>query len=351
VPPRRARAKVAIEIGKRGPPCADRAARQPRSENGRTPPASGAGPACHSAASCVSVVGAMRSGNASSSGVLPPQQRTNASLLWQKDRDFHCSGRYSGQRSRPPYASQCDRDAPDDGNTADRRGVGACCSWAVAFTVAVALGGQRLFQKLGGEHDVARSAFGKALLVVKLIGMLAHVPHSLARQTTSFPVSSSLRSATVWVSLMMSSSFSFFFAMRLPPAFTVTFPDVRCRWLVSGSIDIPQARLLRYFRELLTELNMLFRLEPMPLTTARMTIEIPAAINPYSIAVAPALHFGLRPANAPGRKVPNAEVVTRLRSRFEASRLRGFSRRGHQTGPAGPVRANTRLRTGRVQKI
>jgi hypothetical protein len=150
---------------------------------------------------------------------------------------------------------------------------------------------------------------------------------------------------------MMSSSFSFFFAMRLPPAFTVTFPDVRCRWLVSGSIDIPQARLLRYFRELLTELNMLFRLEPMPLTTARMTIEIPAAINPYSIAVAPALHFGLRPANAPGRKVPNAEVVTRLRSRFEASRLRGFSRRGHQTGPAGPVRANTRLRTGRVQKI
>jgi hypothetical protein len=42
-----------------------------------------------------------------------------------------------------------------------------------------------------------------------------------------------------------------------------------------------------YFSELLTELNMVFRLLPRPLTAARIAIEMPAAIRPYSIAVAP----------------------------------------------------------------
>lgn len=44
---------------------------------------------------------------------------------------------------------------------------------------------------------------------------------------------------------------------------------------------------MAYFSELLTELNIVFRLLPRPLTAARIAIEIPAAIRPYSIAVAP----------------------------------------------------------------
>jgi hypothetical protein len=43
----------------------------------------------------------------------------------------------------------------------------------------------------------------------------------------------------------------------------------------------------RYFNDELTDVNFVLRFEPMPLTAARMTIEIPAAISPYSIAVAP----------------------------------------------------------------
>ena len=42
-----------------------------------------------------------------------------------------------------------------------------------------------------------------------------------------------------------------------------------------------------YFRELLIESNLLLRLVPRPLTTAMIANEMPAAINPYSMAVAP----------------------------------------------------------------
>jgi hypothetical protein len=42
-----------------------------------------------------------------------------------------------------------------------------------------------------------------------------------------------------------------------------------------------------YFSELLIEVNLALRLVPRPFTAARMTIEIPAAISPYSMAVAP----------------------------------------------------------------
>ena len=42
-----------------------------------------------------------------------------------------------------------------------------------------------------------------------------------------------------------------------------------------------------YFNEELIELNMVFRLLPSPLTTAMIASAIPAAISPYSIAVAP----------------------------------------------------------------
>ena len=42
-----------------------------------------------------------------------------------------------------------------------------------------------------------------------------------------------------------------------------------------------------YFSEVLTEVNTLFRLEPRPLTAAMIASAIPAAIRPYSMAVAP----------------------------------------------------------------
>jgi hypothetical protein len=45
--------------------------------------------------------------------------------------------------------------------------------------------------------------------------------------------------------------------------------------------------LRRYFREVFIEVNFAFKLVPIPLTAARMTMEIPAAMSPYSIAVAP----------------------------------------------------------------
>jgi hypothetical protein len=42
-----------------------------------------------------------------------------------------------------------------------------------------------------------------------------------------------------------------------------------------------------YFNELLIEVNFVFSLLPMPFTTAMMASAMPAAISPYSIAVAP----------------------------------------------------------------
>jgi hypothetical protein len=42
-----------------------------------------------------------------------------------------------------------------------------------------------------------------------------------------------------------------------------------------------------YFSELLMEVNLLLSLEPMPFTTLMIASEIPAAIKPYSMAVAP----------------------------------------------------------------
>jgi hypothetical protein len=41
-----------------------------------------------------------------------------------------------------------------------------------------------------------------------------------------------------------------------------------------------------YFNEVLIAENFVFSLAPMPFTTAMMASEMPAAINPYSIAVA-----------------------------------------------------------------
>ena len=42
-----------------------------------------------------------------------------------------------------------------------------------------------------------------------------------------------------------------------------------------------------YFSDELMSVNLVFRLVPRPLTTAMMASEMPAAIRPYSMAVAP----------------------------------------------------------------
>ena len=57
----------------------------------------------------------------------------------------------------------------------------------------------------------------------------------------------------------------------------------------SGVIIAQQlaASSLRYFSEVLIELNLVLRFEPRPLTATMIAIEIPAAIRPYSMAVAP----------------------------------------------------------------
>src|SRR5580693_2471332 len=49
-----------------------------------------------------------------------------------------------------------------------------------------------------------------------------------------------------------------------------------------------------YFSEELIEVNLVFRLEPRPLTTAMIASEMPAAISPYSMAVAPDSFFTKR---------------------------------------------------------
>ena len=51
---------------------------------------------------------------------------------------------------------------------------------------------------------------------------------------------------------------------------------------------------IAYFSEELIEVNLAFRLLPRPLTTAMIASEMPAAIRPYSIAVAPDSSFTKR---------------------------------------------------------
>jgi hypothetical protein len=49
----------------------------------------------------------------------------------------------------------------------------------------------------------------------------------------------------------------------------------------------PEKETETYFSELLILVNWVLRFDPRPLTTAMMASAIPAAIRPYSIAVAP----------------------------------------------------------------
>jgi hypothetical protein len=50
----------------------------------------------------------------------------------------------------------------------------------------------------------------------------------------------------------------------------------------------PNGTLDAYFNAFCTDVNVDSSLEPRPATAAMMAIEMPAAIRPYSIAVAPA---------------------------------------------------------------
>jgi hypothetical protein len=63
------------------------------------------------------------------------------------------------------------------------------------------------------------------------------------------------------------------------------FADQTQCWLDLRRSDTQRSN--GYFNELLIELNMVFRLVPRPLTAAMIASEIPAAIRPYSMAVAP----------------------------------------------------------------
>jgi hypothetical protein len=59
---------------------------------------------------------------------------------------------------------------------------------------------------------------------------------------------------------------------------------VKTGWRVELPVFFEKAR---YFSEVLIDVNLVFSLPPIPFTTAMIASEIPAAINPYSIAVAP----------------------------------------------------------------
>src|ERR1700722_20094291 len=64
---------------------------------------------------------------------------------------------------------------------------------------------------------------------------------------------------------------------------------ISMRWRMSIAVAIEMScggDAPLYFNEVLIDENLVFRWEPMPFTTEMMASEIPAAINPYSIAVA-----------------------------------------------------------------
>jgi hypothetical protein len=67
----------------------------------------------------------------------------------------------------------------------------------------------------------------------------------------------------------------------------------------SGSMSLPRAsRGNDYFSELLTDVNTPLRLVPRPFTAAMIASEIPAAISPYSMAVAAVSSRQKRKTNA-----------------------------------------------------
>ncbi len=57
--------------------------------------------------------------------------------------------------------------------------------------------------------------------------------------------------------------------------------------VVNKSLISPAPTKAAYFKEVLIDVNLVLSLVPSPFTTAMMASEIPAAIRPYSMAVAP----------------------------------------------------------------
>jgi hypothetical protein len=57
--------------------------------------------------------------------------------------------------------------------------------------------------------------------------------------------------------------------------------------IASSARGISVGSMGRYLSELLMEVNLVFSLVPMPFTMLMIASEMPAAIKPYSIAVAP----------------------------------------------------------------
>jgi hypothetical protein len=70
----------------------------------------------------------------------------------------------------------------------------------------------------------------------------------------------------------------------------------------------------RYFSEVLIDVNLVFSLPPRPFTTAMMASEMPAAINPYSIAVAAVSSAQNFRTNAiiGGRRAPSREATVNI---------------------------------------
>jgi hypothetical protein len=64
-------------------------------------------------------------------------------------------------------------------------------------------------------------------------------------------------------------------------------PELGGYSITSSARAISVAGSDSYFSELLMEVNFVFSLAPMPFTMLMMASEMPAAIKPYSIAVAP----------------------------------------------------------------
>jgi hypothetical protein len=97
---------------------------------------------------------------------------------------------------------------------------------------------------------------------------------------------------------------------------------------------------VRYFSELLIAENLVFSLAPMPFTTAMMASEMPAAINPYSIAVAAvssAQNFRIN-VIMPGRCAPTYEAIVNIdhNKRRSGDLVREFCDLGHHR-PIGGI--------------
>jgi hypothetical protein len=81
-----------------------------------------------------------------------------------------------------------------------------------------------------------------------------------------------------------------FRALREPdtnPAINVSPRRSRYRLFEPPGAQTGVPRNYRYFNEPSIEVNLVFSFVPRPFTTAMIASAIPAAINPYSIAVAP----------------------------------------------------------------